>query len=618
MIYNPHPLASIFPLMAASEYVALKEDIKTHGLREPIWILDGQILDGRNRFKACQEVGVTPRVQEYHGDDPLALVISLNLQRRHLSESQRAMVAAKLANMPRGGDGSNQHGSKSANLQISATPVDAGFEVANAGVANLHLRIPGISQVEAASLLNVSPRSVATAKKVEEQAEPELVEAVASGQVSVSAAAVITELPPETQHYAAANPQEAPAIAANHRALGTGENEWYTPEKYLQAVRAVLGGIDLDPASCPLANETVKAARIFTVRDDGLKQPWSGRVFMNPHPCGCGINIDVITWTHENKTMPDVRRPDERNGEAMPDLHENDAAAYQENLHEMLAGITEHARSFCGERGQGEVVFRLLQRMRAGICEDQASTTKGRPSGKGKTTGGVAQIQTKRERHSCETSALQNGQSHQEDAQDERVLPVEQISLGEVPARMGSPVRVLWEGGSNDAGSLYSAITSGLSWDGPWEHSSCVLAVQPIEGAAASDGLGWTASICKDCGKIGISVIRKLSLFVNPPYSQPAMANFAERLASEWRAGNLESAIALTHNYTDTAWFQRLARACSAICFTRGRIGFINPEGKKAAPTQGQAFFYFGDDSGWFATHFDPIGFIVEVRDGLS
>ena len=74
------------------------------------------------------------------------------------------MVAAKLANMPRGGDGSNQHVSKSANLQISATPDDAGFEFANAGVANLHLRIPGISQSEAASLLNVSPRCVALGK----------------------------------------------------------------------------------------------------------------------------------------------------------------------------------------------------------------------------------------------------------------------------------------------------------------------------------------------------------------------------------------------------------------------------------------------------------------------
>ncbi len=105
------------------------------------------------------------------------------------------------------------------------------------------------------------------------------------------------------------------------------------------------------------------------------------------------------------------------------------------------------------------------------------------------------------------------------------------------------------------------------------------------------------------------------TVFLNPPYSQPAIWDFIDRLVLELIQGNVGSAILLTHNYTDTAWFHRAGEVASAICFTRGRIKFVDADGNKCAPTQGQAFFYFGDNERVFAEEFSAFGLILTVRD---
>lgn len=102
-------------------------------------------------------------------------------------------------------------------------------------------------------------------------------------------------------------------------------------------------------------------------------------------------------------------------------------------------------------------------------------------------------------------------------------------------------------------------------------------------------------------------------VWLNPPYAQPLISQFMEKLRDEVQSGRCSDAIALTHNYTDTRWFQDTANLASAICFTRGRIRFYSPSGDVASPTQGQAFFYFGNNIDGFRAEFSEIGFVVEV-----
>ena len=99
-------------------------------------------------------------------------------------------------------------------------------------------------------------------------------------------------------------------------------------------------------------------------------------------------------------------------------------------------------------------------------------------------------------------------------------------------------------------------------------------------------------------------------VWLNPPYAQPLIHQFVTKLVEELTEGRAEAAILLTHNYTDTAWFHLAESVASAICFTRGRVKFLDADGGKCAPTQGQAFFYYGGDRDAFGAAFAQFGFI--------
>lgn len=174
--YQTHPLADLFPMIGGAEFAALVDDVRANGVRRPIVLFEGKVLDGRNRYMAAREVGCGYPVVDFTGDDPVAFVISENLRRRHMTESQRAMVAKRLE--------TTSHGDFRRTLSQDA---------------NLHLGRPTTDRAAAAEALNVSPRSVATAAKVLDSGTPALIAAVDAGEVSVSAAAEVAKLPESEQ-----------------------------------------------------------------------------------------------------------------------------------------------------------------------------------------------------------------------------------------------------------------------------------------------------------------------------------------------------------------------------------------------------------------------------------
>lgn len=179
---SAHAYAALFPLIDGAAFDELVADVVENGLRERIILLDGQILDGRNRYRAAVAAGLFEAaparralklwfrdfIREEEGD-PLAFVLSHNLHRRHLTTSQRAMIGAEIAGLKRGRPSAE-------NASIDA------FSIA-----------------KAAERLGVGESSIDRARIVREHGVPELVESVRQGDVPVSLAEQVARLSPEEQ-----------------------------------------------------------------------------------------------------------------------------------------------------------------------------------------------------------------------------------------------------------------------------------------------------------------------------------------------------------------------------------------------------------------------------------
>ena len=154
-----HPAAKLLPMMTPTEFDELVEDIRKHGQREHIWVHNSQIIDGRNRFKACRELGIDPKFREWDGEgDLVEFVTSMNVKRRHLNTGQRVFSALNI-------------------LAHYEQQVAEGKEIFPSGQLRDH----------AGKLMGVSGRYVSDARRIRDEA-PELEDKVLTADMSFAEA----------------------------------------------------------------------------------------------------------------------------------------------------------------------------------------------------------------------------------------------------------------------------------------------------------------------------------------------------------------------------------------------------------------------------------------------
>lgn len=258
VLYRVHPAASEFDLLDEARLQSLADDIGKRGLRYPILRNgNGLILDGRNRLHACRISGVSPRFETYTGDDEVAEIVSCNLERRHLNENERALMAVRM--LPHYEAEAKVGRPRKVEPTLSLIDDGGGDETTVAGLRQLsdHERK---SSAKAARDFNVAPRKVQQMKRVVDNA-PDLVPEVTKGTMSLAKAESTVK-------------DRKAGIQDHHR------DSWYTPRWLFEQLDATF---DVDVCAPPEPeHRTCPALAYFTEDDDGLAQAWDGLAWCNP------------------------------------------------------------------------------------------------------------------------------------------------------------------------------------------------------------------------------------------------------------------------------------------------------------------------------------------------
>lgn len=256
---------ALIPPLSAQEREQLEVNIAADGVRDPLVVWRGILLDGHNRHEIATRLGKSYQVVEKQfatRDEAILWVVYNQFGRRNLSTAARAELAMRIepilaaqakARQLQGQQRGGEIGGRGRGVDSLVPKSEPSYRDMNATK----------TATQAAEAAGLKRDTYHKAKTVLTMAPEPIVEAFRAGELSTNQAYQMVTKP--------------------HVAHNSGNNEWYTPAVYIDLAHEVLGGIDLDPASSEIANRTVGATMIYTAEDDGLSKQWPvGRIWMNP------------------------------------------------------------------------------------------------------------------------------------------------------------------------------------------------------------------------------------------------------------------------------------------------------------------------------------------------
>ena len=262
-------LRDLIPPLTSEEFEQLEQNILEEGIREALIVWNKTIVDGHNRYDIALEHGLDYDIDEREfesKDEVINWMIDNQLGRRNLSPQQQSYLRGKRYSQEKksvtNASGVNQF-----------SKVDGGQNVPQPKTAERLAKQYGVTD-------RTIKRDEQFSKGVDNisRYQPELKNEILSGKSDFTSTEVRTFAKEEDPEKI----EEKLIKRKAHVSNNSGNNEWYTPPKYIDIAREVMGSIDTDPATSELANRNVQAKTYYTEEDNGLDKEWHGNVWMNP------------------------------------------------------------------------------------------------------------------------------------------------------------------------------------------------------------------------------------------------------------------------------------------------------------------------------------------------